>query len=144
MSNNSRSNILRIQKDISNLMAEGKSSQEIMVLLHIPLRSYRRYTAAIHKQQSKEWNDLVKHEVATELLMLRSSLEETFTKSRELANTPGLCTTDVLAALNSQNSARLSIIQLLCQGTELLIEQQQQKPKYHRIGQSKLSMQPHP
>jgi hypothetical protein len=61
--------------------------------------------------------------------MLRSSLEETFTKTRELANTLDLCTGDVLAALQAKDDARLSIVQLLCQGTELLSDMQQQQQK---------------
>jgi deoxyxylulose-5-phosphate synthase len=143
MSNNSRNNILRIQKDISNLMQQGKSSQEIMDLLHIPLRSYRRYTAAINKQEKNAWYSLVKNELATELLRLKSSYEESFTKSRELANTSSV-TTDVLLALEAKDSAMLNIVRLLVEGTELLMKQQQHPVKYHKVGQNTIMMQPHP
>ena len=60
MPNNSKNNILRIQKDISSLMQQGKSSEEIMNLLHIPLRSYRRYTKSIFLQDKEIWHDHVK------------------------------------------------------------------------------------
>lgn len=113
MPKNSNNEIHRILRDISNLMQHGKSSSDIMTLLHIPLRSYRRYTSKIYKQQSKEWHDLVKHEVATQLLRLRSSYEETHLAAKELCKTPGLQTTDVLLALAAKDQALLDQLKLM-------------------------------
>lgn len=126
-------------------MQQGKSSQEIMDLLHIPLRSYRRYTKSIFLQDKEIWYNAVKDEVCTELLNLRNSLEDTYVAALALSKIAGLDTTEVLAALRAKDDSRLSIVQLICEGTELLSNmQQQQQPKYHKVAQSKLAMQPHP
>jgi hypothetical protein len=69
-----------------------------MNLLKIPLRSYRRYTSTINKQNQKAWYSLVKYELATELIKLRSSLEESYQTAKELCTKPGLDTQDIPAA----------------------------------------------
>lgn len=140
----SQNKVLRKQKDISQLMQQGKTSQEIMDLLGIPLRSYRRYTAAIHKQNQKAWYSLVRDELATELLKLRASLEESYHIALTLSKKPGLDTMDVLAALRAKDDSRLSQIQMLVEGLEWINKVEGQvQPKYHKVGQSKMMQQQH-
>lgn len=142
-------NIDRIRVQIRKFVHEGIPDKEIIDTLAIPRRTFYTYKKKIIEQDKKLWREITSEYLASELLRLRSSLEETFTKSRELANTPGLDVGDVLAALNSQYSARLSILQLLVEGTQLLTEEENQKQqnKYHK-SQSKIMMQaekqPHP
>jgi hypothetical protein len=88
----------------------------------------------------------VKGELATELLRLRYSIESSYQSALKLLETPGLDTEDTLMILRAKDGMRSDIISLLCEGTKLLIEEEQQQPKYHKIGQSKIAMQqqPHP
>lgn len=116
-----------------------------MNTLKIPLRTYRRYTASIHKQNQEIWYSLVRDELCTELLKLRSSLEDTYKIAKELCEKPDLGTGDTLEALQAKDSARLSVVQLLVEGTSYLAKVQgQQQPKYHKMGQQNIMMQPHP
>ena len=73
----SKDNVLRIEKDIRALLEQRKSSQEIMDILSIPERSFRRY-CAIYNQDLKTFLSITKEQLGTELLKLRSSLEETY------------------------------------------------------------------
>ena len=107
----SKVNVLRIEQDIRALLEQRKSSQEIMDILSIPERTFRRYCALIYRQDQKTWASITKHQLASSLLKLRSSLEETYDISREMALDPKC--EDRLGALASMNDARLSIIHLL-------------------------------
>ena len=109
-------------------------------------RQYQYFAKRINLQTQKIWYSLVKDELCTELLRLRNSLEESYSIALSLAKNPDGVVHDVLAALHAKDDARLSIIQLICQGTEMIINmQQQQQPKYHK-SQSNIMMQnqPHP
>jgi hypothetical protein len=138
--------VQRIISDIRTLMQQGKDDNEIREILGIEIRQYQRFTAAINKQNQKAWYSLVKNELATELIKMKASLEDSYQAALLLSKRSGLTTTDVLAALAAKDSARISVIQLLKEGTELLMkQQQQQQPKYHKIiGQNTIMMQPHP
>ena len=107
----SKVNVVRIEKDIRALLEQRKSSQEIMDILSIPERTFRRYCSRIHQEDQNTWLSITKHQLATSLLKLRSSLEETYDISREMALDPKC--EDRLGALASMNDARLSICQLL-------------------------------
>lgn len=107
----SKDNVLRIEKDIRALLEQRKTSQEIMDILSIPERTFRRYCANIYQQDQNTWLSITKHQLASSLLKLRSSLEEAYDISREMALDPKC--EDRLGALASMNDARLSICQLL-------------------------------
>lgn len=132
---------LQLLADIRALMKQNKSSEQIMSLLHIPLRSYRRYTSKIYKQNQKAWYSLVRDELETELLALRFSFNETFTIAREIALDPSNKVEERLQALTVKDQSRLNLIQLLTEGIEL---QKEHEVKYHKVGQDRLMMQPHP
>ena len=107
----SKVKVLRIEKDIRALLEQRKTSQEIMDILSIPERTFRRYCSRIYTEDQKTLLSITKNELASELLRLRSSLEETYKISKEMANDPKC--EDRLAALQSKDDARLSIVQLL-------------------------------
>lgn len=143
MPKNSNNDIVRIEKDISQLMQQGKSSGEIMDILGIPLRTFRRYTAAIHKQNQIAWYSLVRDELATELLRLRASLEESYHIALAMAEDPEC--PNRLEALQQKDDCRLSQVHLIVEGITYFAKVEgQQQPKYHKVGQNKIMMQPHP
>ena len=57
----SKVNVLRIEKDIRALIEQRKSSQEIMDILSIPERTFRRYCSRIYNQDQKTWLSITKH-----------------------------------------------------------------------------------
>src|SRR6476659_6319383 len=84
----SKDNVLRIEKDIRALLEQRKSSQEIMDILSIPERTFRRYCSMIYNQDQKTFLSITKEQLGSELLRLRSSLEETYDISRGMALDP--------------------------------------------------------
>ena len=119
------SELQRIISDIRQLMEQGKTDNEIRGILGLEVRQYQRFVKSINLQNQKAWYFLVKNELATQLLALRNSLEETFTKSRELANIPGSSTTDVPRSIKLTEFSKDIHTGLLVEGTELLTKQQQ-------------------
>jgi hypothetical protein len=105
------SQVQRIIKDIRSLRDNGKSDIEIRQTLGLELRTYQKYTHRIHEEDQQIWFSITQEQLATELLRLRSSLEETYKISKDMANDPKC--EDRLVALQSKDDARLSIVQLL-------------------------------
>ena len=112
----SKDNVLRIEKDIRALLEQRKSSQEIMDILSIPERTFRRYCSRIYHEDQKIFLSVTKEQLSSELLRLRSSLEETYKISKDMALDPKC--ENRLAALASMNDARLSIVHLLSEYAE--------------------------
>jgi hypothetical protein len=84
---------------------------EIRDTLCLELRTYQKYMHILHLEDQKVWLSITQEQLGSELLRLKSSLEETYKISREMANDPKY--EDRIAALNCMNDARLSIVQLL-------------------------------
>lgn len=140
-----KAQVQRILTDIRALMQQNVPDSQIRYALGLELRQYQYFARRINLQNQKIWHDLVKDEVATELLRLRASLEDTYQTALALSKTPDLGTGDLLAVLRAKDTVRLDIVTLLCEGTELLSDmQQKQQPNYHKVGQNKIMMQPHP
>lgn len=114
----SKVNVLRIEKDIRALLKQRKSSQEIMDILSIPERTFRRYCSRIYNQDQKTWLSITKHQLGSELLRFRSSLEDTYDISREMALDPKC--ENRIEALNCMNDSRLNIIKILSEYDEFV------------------------
>ena len=56
-----------------------------MDTLAIPERTFRRYCSKIYEQDQKIWVSITKNELASELLRLRSSLEETYNIAKKMS-----------------------------------------------------------
>ena len=123
--NKSKDKILRIEQDIRALRAQNKTHDEVMAILKIPLRSYRRYCSSIAKQDREIWHSIVEEQLSSELLHLKSSLEETYRVSLEMALDPEC--KDKIEALHCKDDARLSIVQLLQQYSEFKRQIQMQQ-----------------
>jgi hypothetical protein len=124
----SKTDVLRIEKDIRALRTQGKTHDEIMELLKIPIRSYRRYCSRIYSQDKEIWASIVHDEIEAQLLLLKTSLEYTYLKALELAKTKS-DTEEIISALQTKDSARVSIIQLLSEGPEMIRKAEIQLPK---------------
>jgi hypothetical protein len=107
------SQVQRIKKDIRTLRDSGKSDIEIRETLGLELRTYQKYNHIIHLEDQKVWLSITQQQLASELLRLRSSLEETFKISKKMAEDPNLECGDKIEALNCMNDSRLNIIKLL-------------------------------
>jgi hypothetical protein len=129
------------------MMQENVPDSQIRYTLNLGLRQYQYFARRIKKKNQKIWRELVKGELASELLRLRSSIENSYQTALSLLQTPGLDIQDTLAILRSKDSMRSDIINLLVEGTQLrLTEEENHQPKYHK-SQSKIMMQqlqPHP
>jgi hypothetical protein len=101
----------RIIKDIRTLRDSGKADTEIRALLGIELRTYQRYTKRIHEEDQKVWYSITQEQMETELLRLKSSLEETYNITKQTALDPEC--EDRIEALHCKDDARLSIVHLL-------------------------------
>ena len=105
------SEVERIKKDIRALRDVGKSDTQIRETLGLELRTYQKYTHNIHLEDQKVWYSITQEQMGTELLRMKQSLEETYKIAKDMANDPRC--EDRLAALQSMNDFRLSIIHLL-------------------------------
>ena len=110
------SQVQRIEKDIRSLRESGKTDIEIRETLGLELRTYQRHKKRIHEEDQKVWFSITQEQLGTELLRLKSSLEETYRMSLTMAQDPKY--EDRLGALASMNDARLSIIHLLVEYPE--------------------------
>lgn len=95
----------------------------------LELRTYQRHIKRIGEEDKAVWYSIIRDELATELLRLRSSLEETYLIAKGLAEDPQY--NNKLEALQAKDDARLSIVHLLTEGPEMMVkvEQQQQQPR---------------
>jgi hypothetical protein len=113
------SDILRKLQDVSQLMQQNKSDQEIMTILKLPQRTLTRYKQRIHEQNKKIWYSMVHNETEGQLLMLKSSLEWTYSKAMELAESESNTSIEgIIEALHCKDDARLSIVQILKEYSE--------------------------
>jgi hypothetical protein len=83
----SKDDVFRIENDVRQLRAEGKSGDEIMVLLKIPERTYRRYIQRVCEQDKQLWYSIVSETVYTEFLRLKDSFEYTYQVAKKLSET---------------------------------------------------------
>ncbi len=114
----SKNKVLRIEKDIRALIEQRKSSQEIMDILSIPERTFRRYSSRIYRQDQNTWASITKHQLSTELLRLQQSLEETYRISLAMAKDPEY--EHKIEALHCKDDARLSMVHLLREYDEFI------------------------
>ena len=119
----SKNKVLRIEKDIRALIEQRKSSQEIMDILSIQERTFRRYSSRIYRQDQNTWASITKHQLSTELLRLQQSLEETYRISLAMAKDPEY--EDRLNTLQQKDDARLSIIHLLVEYPDFVRKMEQ-------------------
>jgi hypothetical protein len=106
-----KSDVERIIADIRTLKDNGKSNEEIRLMLGISLRSYQRYTKRIHDENKRIWFAITQESLGTELLRMKKSLEKTFRISEKMAEDPK--SQDRIDWLNAMNDSRLNIIKLL-------------------------------
>jgi hypothetical protein len=110
-SRSTNSQVQRIEKDIRALRDSGKNDIEIRETLGIELRTYQRYMHKIHLEDQMVWLSITQEQLGSELLRLKSSLEETYRISLAMAKDPKY--EDKIEALHCKDDARLSIIHLL-------------------------------
>jgi hypothetical protein len=111
-----KAQVQRILEDIQALMQKNVPDSQIRYTLDLELRQYQYFAKRINLQNQELWRDLVKYDLATELIRLRRSLEESYLTAKELCTKPGLDTQDISAALRAKDSVRLDIINLLYEG----------------------------
>jgi hypothetical protein len=70
---------------IRQLKKEDRNDKEIMDTLGIPLRTYRRYVAEIHKDDKMAWLLTSRTQLEPELLKLKESLEGTYRRALALS-----------------------------------------------------------
>jgi len=114
----SQVDIDRTLSDIRKLKDASNTDNQIMDTLAIPLPTYRRYVARIHKQNREAWLSLTMNEYETELLRLKGSLEHTYKTALAISEDPNRM--DQLDALQAKDDARLSIVHLLTEGPEMI------------------------
>jgi len=71
LGNKSQVDIDRVLYDIRQLKDRNNTDRQIMEILGIPIPTYRRYVAKIHKLNKEAWLRLTQNEYETELLKLR-------------------------------------------------------------------------
>ena len=120
MGNKSQVDIDRVLYDIRQLKDSNNTDREIMEILAIPIPTYRRYVAKIHKLNKEAWLRLTQNEYETELLKLRESLEDTFRKAKTLSEDHNRDSLEILEACSAKDDARLSIVHLLTEGPEMI------------------------
>jgi hypothetical protein len=103
----------RIIKDIRTLRDSGKSDEEIRNLLRVELRTYQRYTKTIYEQDQSLWIKITQQEYATELLNLRSCINNAFNIAKALSEDSKLDCQDRLDSIQTMLDARISMVQLL-------------------------------
>lgn len=103
----------RIKKDIRSLMNIGKSDIEIRETLGLELRTYQKYAHILHLEDQKLWLSITQEQLASELLRLRSCLNDAYKISKQLSEDSKLPCQDRLTALQSMLDSRLSLVQIL-------------------------------
>ena len=103
----------RIIKDIRTLRDNGKSDEEIRNLLGIELRTYQRYTKTIHEEDKQVWYDIASQELESELLKLRTCLNNNYKIAIKLAEDETAKIGERLEACQAASDARLSLVQIL-------------------------------
>src|SRR6185436_1480800 len=119
MTNRSQVDMDRILHDIRNLKDSNNTDREIMEILAIPIPTYRKYVARIHKQNKEAWLRVSMDEYETELLKLKGSLEDTYRKAKAISESEN-DVISVLEACQAKDDARLSIVHLLTEGPEMI------------------------
>ena len=107
------SQVERIKKDIRALRDSGKSDIEIRDTLGLELRTYQKYMHILHLEDQKAWLSITQEQLGSELLRLKSSLEETYKITKDMALDPKC--EDRLGALASMSDSRLNIVKLLAE-----------------------------
>src|SRR6185295_711788 len=118
MTNRSQVDMDRILHDIRNLKDSNNTDREIMEILAIPIPTYRKYVARIHKQNKEAWLRVTMDEYETELLKLKGSLEDTYRKAKAISEQQERDSMEILEACSAKDDARLSIVTLLTEGPE--------------------------
>jgi hypothetical protein len=116
----SKDNVLRIENDIRALRAQEKTNDEVMAILKIPLRSYRRYCSTIARQDREIWYNIVEQELASEFLKLRDSLNHSYKIAKQLSEDSKLECEDRLAALESKDQSRINLVELMVEGPKYI------------------------
>ena len=120
MGNKSQVDIDRVLYDIRNLKDANNTDREIMEILAIPIPTYRRYVAKIHKANKEAWLQVSMNEYETELLKLKGSLEDTYRKAKAISEDVNRDSMEILEACSAKDDARLSIVTLLTEGPEMI------------------------
>lgn len=120
MTNRSKVDMDRILYDIRNLKDSNNTDREIMEILAIPIPTYRKYVARIHKQNKEAWLRVTMDEYETELLKLKGSLEDTYRKAKAISEQQERDSMEILEACSAKDDARLSIVTLLTEGPEMI------------------------
>ena len=120
MGNKSQVDIDRVIFDIRSLKERNNTDKEIMEILAIPIPTYRRYVAKIHKLNKEAWLSVSMNEYETELLKLKGSLEDTYRKAKALSEDTNRDAMEILESCSAKDDARLSIVHLLTEGPEMI------------------------
>ena len=120
MGNKSQVDIDRVLYDIRSLKEKNNTDREIMEILAIPIPTYRRYVAKIHKANKEAWLQVSMNEYETELLKLKGSLEDTYRKAKAISEDVNRDSMEILEACSAKDDARLSIVTLLTEGPEMI------------------------
>ena len=120
MGNKTQVDIDRVLYDIRQLKDSNNTDKEIMEILAIPIPTYRRYVAKIHKLNKEAWLSVSMNEYESELLKLKGSLEDTYRKAKALSEDTNRDAMEILESCSAKDDARLSIVTLLTEGPEMI------------------------
>jgi hypothetical protein len=143
LGNRSKVDIERIILDIRQLKAQSSTDNQIMEVLNIPLRTYRRYLARIYKDDKKIWSTVVSTQLQAELLRLKEAFEEDYKFCKEKLKDPELEDYQKIEWLQEKTNARMNIVKLLTDSPELIDKvsdldnttKEKRKKKNRRIGE---------
>ena len=105
--------VQRIIKDIRTLRDNNKSDIEIRETLGLELRTYQRYTKAIHEEDKQVWYDIASQELESELLKLRTCLNNSYNIAKKLSEDENAKIDERLEACQAAADCRLSLVQIL-------------------------------
>ena len=86
----------------------------------IHLSNGEKKGSLIHKLNKEAWLSVSMNEYETELLKLKGSLEHTYATALKISEDIEQDPIDRIAALQSKDDARLSIVHLLTEGPEMI------------------------
>ena len=128
----------RIIKDIRSLREQNKPDSEIREMLGIELRTYQRYTKTIYEEDKQVWYDIASQELESELLKLRTCLNNNYNIAVKIAEDDNSKVDERLQACQAAADFRISQVQILREypifvkvSTEINEEKESTLPRIH-------------
>ena len=77
------------------------------------MRTFQRYTKTIYEEDKQVWYDITSQELESELLRLRSCLNNSYNIAKKMAEDESADIGERLEACQAANDCRLSLVQIL-------------------------------